>query len=493
MSRKAIAGAGMSPVNKSTAGHAFPRLLLLIFIFVTGFWRFEAASAQVQVTALTQGTIGLKQTDQIGLKRWGDSKVTNDVFEGMYLQSYDQLVCESGSVTMELTSSTNSKFIASGNFDIIVLEESDAEGFVVDLRNGGGNIQSSNPTSVPSGQVNMGSPLTEYAVRVYRTDKGPVVEYIVFEGDVTITPRASRLRPISQPSPLPAPSPMQTKLKTGEKLVFEANSVKPLLKTRVAKEDIEASAKVYAKVETTKARNPETAGDTEQVYADFVKRYSAVFSEPNNPDHRVNLAIAQVNTKNSSDALYQLNKAEGVSGSSNKTSRALLALTKGAALVQEKRPEDAKVQFQRAREFDEKVLDDTTMRNYGFNQATRDNIKLLRLRPDTEIGVTTPDSPGQWPIPERATLMQQKVFELIQQQRTQEAAEAMGLGPKQDLLKAANSIDAYLQAIIFFELKDPKSANAAAAAALSMTRRDRLLSKPADLASRKILRTTTQQ
>ena len=108
-----------------------------------------------------------------------------------------------------------------------------------------------------------------------------------------------------QPSPLPAPSPMQTKLKTGEKLVFEANSVKPLLKTRVAKEDIEASAQVYAKVETTKARIPETGGDTEQIYADFVKRYSAVFSEPNNTDHRVNLAIAHVNTKNSSDAHYQ--------------------------------------------------------------------------------------------------------------------------------------------------------------------------------------------
>lgn len=490
-SHEAIEGIGRSRVYERPARNDFPRLLLLIFIFVSGFWRFEA-SAQVKVTALTQGTTELKSTKDIGRKRWGESTPTYQISKGMYLEANDQLTCESGTVTLELTSSTNSKKTFPCNFDIVVVGDDDANGFVVDLRSGDANVQSSAPTSVSSGQVNMGSPLTEYSVRVHRTEKGPVLEYVVFEGDVTISSELPKVRLLNYPSAKSVPLGRQTKLKTGEKIVFEGNT--PLPKKAVEKADIDNAAKVYAQVDTAKARIAETGGNTEQVYADFHRRYSAVFSDPKNPDHRVNLAIAQVNSRNSSDALYQLNKAERVSVTSNKTALALIALTKGAALTQEKRPEEAQEQFQKAWRLDEKVLDDVSMRNYGFNQATRENIKLIKIRTSTEIGATKPDPLlTGWPVPEKSTLMQRRVFDLIQQQRMQEAAEAMGLDSKPDLLRALNSIDAYLQAIIFYELKNTNSANAAAAAALSMTGKDRLLSKDADVASRRILRATTQQ
>lgn len=462
------------------------RVVLLLLAILCLASTTDRVSAQVRVTAMWKDNQALKSTEEVKCIHYADWKEEN-VYVDMVLQPWDELSCPSGLVTIELTAPNGSRFNGSENFRIILQPPRDKD-LVIKVSSGNGDLQASAGGEMSAGEVGIVVIKTEYAVRVRRTKEGPVQEFIVFEGAVEVispTPQFIFRRPRRYTARLGG-----TSVSAGQKVVLDSSAFPfPAIK-KIDGEDIAKSASVYAKIDTAKAMMRKKV-DPYETYANLAGRYTAVFSDPTNANKRIQLAVDQVNLDVNRDAFYQLQKAEQFTPPEQNRTRATIAVTRGAAFAQTGDTEAAKKEIQKARVLDASILEEENLRTFRFNEKTRTEIlqyKLIAVVP-SKGGATRRSA---WPIPRNLSSQQQQIFKMISVGRFEEARKAV-LGSSNRPDGSTSSIDAYANAIIFYELKDTKNANDAAGFALKQSSVDKLLPKDAYAAAQKILEVTRWQ
>lgn len=440
--------------------------------------------AQVKVTAMWKDNSVVKEgvrVDEVSCKH--ELKPEEKVYVGMVLNDWDEIGTQSTSIIIELTAPNGSKFKASDRFSFL-LKPPGEKGFIIKVTRGAGEMQSSGGAEA-SGEAGIVVIKTEYSVRVRRTPEGLQEEYIVFEGEVGVTPETRFLAGFSEAT---------MNVATGEKLQVVEGGPRGRVR-RVTAQDISKSASVYARIDTAKALMRSNV-DPKETYATLLGRYEAVFREPTNANNRIQLAVDQVNLDVSKDALYQLQKAEQFTPHDQNATRAVIAVAKVAVFTQTGDQEAAKKEIQKARTLDASAFGENELRRYRFNDKTRNQLLQYKSAPVIGGGGPTGDDlknggmslRGGWPMPPGLTEYQRRIFDLI---RTRRPAEAFKELEKRALpIDSGTSIDAYLVAIVEYELNNPGSANLSAYFAMKKSGADKLLSGAVYAAAQEIFKAT---
>jgi hypothetical protein len=435
------------------------------------------SEAQVRVTAIWKDGQSFERTNDVICRR--DNWTEEGIYLEMVLRPFDQLTSPSGLVYIELTAPNGSIFKGSDKLGVMLLPPSDKD-MIINVFSGNGEMQSSVGGVMTSGEVGIVVVKTEYAVRVRHTREGTVREFMTLEGEVVVDPPGVAPRGTLTTSG-------RTTLPTGKKVVFDSNVFVPARVTNINSEDIAKSASIYAAIDTAKAVKRSNV-DPERTYENLLHRYSTVFEDPKNPDKRIQLAIDQVSLNITYDAIYQLNKAEQMTPVAQRSTRAVIAVAKGAAYSQAGNPAAAQTEVQKARTLDPSVLEEEKLRTYRFNDKMRQEVLQYKPRPirlgRAELIRFT------WPIPANLSPPQQQVFSLIREGNFVTASRLSGAVQRSRRL---SSIDAYASAIIYYESKDLRNANRAASYALKQSMSDKLLSRETQDAATRILQLTRQQ
>lgn len=458
------------------------RIILLMLVMQIVASNVEA---QVSVTAIWKDGQSLPTTKEVICRH--DNLKEEGIYKGMTLKPFDQLTSPSGLVYIELTAPNGSIFKGAGTLAIMLLP-SQGKDILINVFSGYGEMQSSTGGVMTSGEVSIVVVKTEYSVRVRHTEAGPVREFLTLEGEVGIETYGPSRTVEGFPNEPPLTfTPIEKKsIRTGEKFVLANDG--SITTTKINAEDIAQSATVYARLDTAKAALKKEINQAE-TFQNLFKRYTSVFEDPTNGDKRFELAVDQVNLEVSDDAIYQLKKAEQFTPEPNKTKRAVIAVTKAVAFKQAGNPQAAQTEMQKARALDPSVFQEGNLRTYRFNEKAREQVLKFQF-----IAIPPGQDPGTgraWPLPSKMTSSQQRVFTLIAQGNfpaAYQASEAL-VQP----LPRLTSIDAYGFAIIFYERKDPVTANHFAAIALKLSLSDRLLPNEAHDAAQRILQLTKQQ
>lgn len=470
------------------------RLAVFLTVAIPFASTANEAVAQVRVTAMWRDNSAVKEgvrADEVTCKHddWSEEKV----YVGMVLNHWDEISCPSASIIIELTAPNKSLFKASDQFSFL-LKPSGAKDIIIKVNKGAGEMQSSGGGEV-SGEAGIVVIKTEYSVRVRRTPQGLQEDYIVFEGDVGVTPAARFSAGFSEAT---------MRVATGQKLRVVEGGLRRRV-TKLTAEDISKSASVYARIDTAKALMKNNV-DPKETYANLLGRYEAVFREPTNANNRIQLAVDQVNLDVSEDALYQLQKAEQFTPPDQNATRAVIAVAKVAAFTQTGNQEAAQQEIQKARTFDASAFDETKLRLYRFNDKTRNQLLQHKSAPvperdgptgeDFRREILRSDGGGAWPIPLRLTAFQRKMFDLINARRFNEALHLMAeTGPVtlESGKGEGTSIDAYIEAIVSYELKNPGAASTSAAVAMKKSGEDKLLSRAVYAAAQEIFKATRRR
>lgn len=453
-----------------------------ILVLVAMQFAVSYSVAQVRVTAIWKDGQSLEKTEDVRCRR--DNLSDEGIYVKMVLKPFDELTSPSGLVWLELDGPNGSIFRGSDKFKIIVFPSSKAD-MVLNVLSGNGEMASAAGAVMTSGDVSIVVVKTEYAVRVRHTKDGPVREFLTFEGEVVVDTKRFG-EPIFAGRKRLRPSPFGTTIPTGKKILLDNATLNPEV-TTINSEDIAKSASVYAHLDTAKAMKRNV--DPEATYAGLLSRYKAIFQNPTNADNRLQLAIDQVNLEVNQGALYQLKKAEQFTPTSQRKSRAVIAVTKAVAFAQSGNRLAAETEIQKARTLDSSVLEEGNLRTYRLNEKARQEV--LQFKPVAILPGQDPFTLRAWPIPGNLTFQQQQVFKFIHEGNF--AAASRLLKSPTRIVRSQTSIDAYATAIIYYELKEPSKANNAAGLTLKKAITDNLLPKDVQDATTRILLLTRQQ
>src|SRR6185295_2368107 len=267
----------------------------IAFVVILGLTSAQSAAPRtVVVSALGDGS---KQTSAVHVLRYATNKEEALIRVGDRFEAGDELTAISD-VTIELTCPEGSAVKFSGRFRAFISASKDKEDCAINLLAGQADIITNHPTSIESGERVAGSKGTVYSIRVNRDAQGSTLWCAVLDGEVEVRGQSG------DPSGL----------KGGSKKVWSPAGIH---EQNLSSDDIKGSSVLYARMDAVKAT---MAGvkTTASTIADLETSYRRVFQAPADAEARIELAAMQTNLKVAAGAIYQLDRAEKLTPSTDK-------------------------------------------------------------------------------------------------------------------------------------------------------------------------------
>ncbi len=293
-------------------GGSLMKRISIAFVLILGLTSAQSAAPRtVVVSALGDGS---KQTSAVHVLRYATNKEEALVRVGDRFEAGDELTAITD-ITIELTCPEGSAVKFSGKFRAFISAPKDKQqDCAINLLAGQADIITNHPTSIESGERIAGSKGTVYSIRVDRDVTGSTLLCAVLDGEVEVRGQSG--------------DPSQ--LKGGSKKVWSPASTKEQVLTA---DDIKGSSALYARMDAVKAKMA-GAKTTQSTVAELETLYRRVFQAPSDAVARVELAAKLTNLKITSGALYQLDRAEKLTPSTDRAQLAIVAAVRSVAYQQ---------------------------------------------------------------------------------------------------------------------------------------------------------------
>ena len=276
-----------------------------LVLLLTAFLLAPAASAQVKVTAISVGGKGVQRTASVKYVRYGmPSKPPVELPEvavGLSLSPGDQLYSVADGVVVEVVCGKAARMPLSNSFRIVVLPPPGPEHCCrILLLSGTAYSQGTEPTTITSGEIILGSKHTQYGIQVSRDAGGRLDRTVfVYEGEVEV------LSPQFRGS-----------LTTGKQVAID--SAEPNV-VEISREEIAATATIYAQVEVAKAdlASGGQLTNRDSLFARLKELNEKVLADPKNLDYRTELARTQSSIQLTNEARYHFDMALALAPADN--------------------------------------------------------------------------------------------------------------------------------------------------------------------------------
>ncbi len=332
----------------------------------------SASEAQTLIVALTleEGSVSLvrRGTVEEAVPQVADPLASGDELRGHLSESQVQVAC-SPETTLTFT----------GLFRVLVMPPVEDLACAINLMAGSVDGTGSDPVDIITGERTLGIRGTQFHLSTYREDQRLIHDIVVFEGVVVV-----RTGVIEGDQNLRR----AVEVSGGGRVRLDGLEVASGSLTLA---DVNRSANVYAGIDL--ARNPALGRESRD---DLFASYAQVLTEPANTEHRLALAVTQVNLGVTSSAtIYHLNLAESALVESPQEVAAI-ALTRAITFDRMGRTEDATFELSRAYEISPDVANPENLERLKFDVAVMEQINAFRHRLGG-VGVAVLPSPTDVP------------------------------------------------------------------------------------------------
>jgi hypothetical protein len=360
----------------------YPFLVIAAFVCLFSF--SLSIKAEVTIVSIIKKDKAVDKTGEVLYTRFGSLKPEKKVEKDMVLHTGDQLKSKSKHIILVIRCSHTplSEFKFSGGFHVEINPPGEKD-CVFDLKGGSVDVLTGRPTKVSSGgEINLSSERTQYGVRILPGGRGPLREWLVYEGKANIQ------------SPV-----YRGDLSEGQKIIMAGSGSTHPVSIRI--EDIVPAAKVYAMVITSEIMSPKSTrlsisfplrskkknrsghigvtfkgkSEHKNIFSMFRRLYLNVLANPSDPEPRLKLASQLMAYGDAAETLYHVNYTKNLS--TDKQQEAYAVLLK--ALVQHRLEKFDKRDdlFEKAKELDYLVFEKKNLKHFGLGKEFRKEIKTI--------------------------------------------------------------------------------------------------------------------
>ena len=299
---------------------------------------FPAAGwTQVSVLTIVDGETSVERSDKVALTPLGAFQ-REPLESGLDLAFGDELSSTATGMAVVLMCAEvdgESEFTLPSPFRVVLIPTTSGQGCALSLQGGAADVVAGTDTEIRSGEVTLGSQRTQYGVVVSRSDNRMAREAYVFEGAVRVS--GGEQRPV--------------RLKAGHRLALSrAYTARPVALER---KDIRRAAHLYAKVDASRTKLKGQAW--KQSYRELTALHTAVLSQPDKVEPRVNLAVARLNLDVKAPSTVQYLIQAQTMNTANTALLARTAMVKGMVYQELGKTDAAQMEFRVAASIDPQV------------------------------------------------------------------------------------------------------------------------------------------